>query len=81
LYGWFLELVSKPHLPALNSGTSHRIIIIKGLRKPNGCVASAAGGISHLIIAEKIQVIKFDELVKSQKSPSPLKGEGRGEGE
>ncbi len=26
-------------------------------------------------------VINNDELVKSQKSPSPLMGEGRGEGE
>jgi hypothetical protein len=27
------------------------------------------------------QYSKFEEFVKSQKSPSPLMGEGRGEGE
>ncbi len=31
--------------------------------------------------SDQSQDAKIDELVKSQKSPSPLMGEGRGEGE
>jgi len=37
--------------------------------------------IGNKIIRLRLLITKIDELVKSQKAPSPLMGEGRGEGE
>jgi hypothetical protein len=45
---YFVEVVSKPHLPAKQSGISHRIErLIKGLKRPNGCVVPRIGILTY----------------------------------